>query len=203
MIRNLPSLILVYPGADLQEREVYDLFGIRFNGHPRLRRIFLWEGFNGHPMRKDWKEAYYEEDHKPFKSRWPVGNYKWAEDRSALGRQCQLSPTAGIPTPSQPAPPPVPIIHEPPAGEEDRIKTDRIIVNMGPQHPSTHGVFRMIVALDGETIVGLEPEWAICIAITRRSASATPGWATSPSPTASTISPACPTTSAMCWQSRS
>ena len=48
-----PSLTPVYAGALLQEREVYDLFGIRFSGHPDLRRIFLWDGFPGHPLRKD------------------------------------------------------------------------------------------------------------------------------------------------------
>jgi len=154
---QLPSLVLVYPGADLQEREAYDLFGIVFNGHPRLRRIFLWEGFHGHPMRKDWKEAYYEEDHKPFGSRWPVGHHKWAEDGVPWGDNVSF-PKGWDPVEFQPAPPPLPTIHEAPWVKEDRIATDRIIVNMGPQHPSTHGVFRMIVALDGETIVGLEPE---------------------------------------------
>jgi len=51
---EVPSVISVWPGARLQEREVYDLMGIRFSGHPDLRRIFLWEGFPGHPLRKDW-----------------------------------------------------------------------------------------------------------------------------------------------------
>lgn len=50
---SLPSLTGVYHGAHLQEREVYDLFGIRFEGHPDLRRMFLWEGFPGYPLRKD------------------------------------------------------------------------------------------------------------------------------------------------------
>ena len=49
----IPSLIDVWPGADFQEREAYDLYGIKFPGHPNLKRILLWEGFNGHPMRKD------------------------------------------------------------------------------------------------------------------------------------------------------
>lgn len=48
-----PSLTGVYAGAHLQEREVYDLFGIRFDGHPDLRRLFLWDGFPGWPLRKD------------------------------------------------------------------------------------------------------------------------------------------------------
>ncbi|RMG71999.1 MAG: NADH-quinone oxidoreductase subunit C, partial [Chloroflexi bacterium] len=62
---EIPSLIDVWPGVDFQEREAYDLMGIRFPGHPNLKRILMWEGFHGHPLRKDWKEAYYEEDHKP------------------------------------------------------------------------------------------------------------------------------------------
>ena len=48
-----PSLTGLYHGAHLQEREVYDLFGIRFAGHPDLRRLFLWDGFPGYPLRKD------------------------------------------------------------------------------------------------------------------------------------------------------
>ncbi|MBI2829994.1 MAG: NADH-quinone oxidoreductase subunit C [Chloroflexi bacterium] len=51
----VPSVISVWRGADLQEREIYDLMGIRFEGRPNLKRIVLWEGFNGHPLRKDWK----------------------------------------------------------------------------------------------------------------------------------------------------
>lgn len=48
------SLTPLYRGAEFQEREVYDLFGVRFEGHPDLRRILMWEGFKGHPMRKDY-----------------------------------------------------------------------------------------------------------------------------------------------------
>ncbi|MBI1885590.1 MAG: NADH-quinone oxidoreductase subunit C [Chloroflexi bacterium] len=51
---EVPSVAPVWPGAVLQERETYDLMGIRFAGHAGLRRIFLWEGFPGHPLRKDW-----------------------------------------------------------------------------------------------------------------------------------------------------
>ena len=50
---SLPSAYPVYKGALLQEREVYDLMGIRFAGHPDLRRLLLWEGYPGHPLRKD------------------------------------------------------------------------------------------------------------------------------------------------------
>ena len=51
---TLPSVIGLWQGADLQEREIFDLMGIRFEGHPNMKRIFLWEGFDGHPLRKDW-----------------------------------------------------------------------------------------------------------------------------------------------------
>jgi NADH-quinone oxidoreductase subunit C len=49
---EVPSVVSVWPSADLQEREIYDLLGISFAGHPDLRRIFLWDGFPGHPLRK-------------------------------------------------------------------------------------------------------------------------------------------------------
>ncbi len=50
----LPSVVSVWQGANLQEREIWDLMGISFTGHPNLKRILLWEGFDGHPLRKDY-----------------------------------------------------------------------------------------------------------------------------------------------------
>jgi len=50
----VPSVFGLWQGADFQEREVYDLMGIRFDGHPNLKRIFLWEGFQGYPLRRDY-----------------------------------------------------------------------------------------------------------------------------------------------------
>jgi NADH-quinone oxidoreductase subunit C len=50
----LPSVVGLWRGADFQEREIYDLFGISFEGHPNLKRIVLWDGFQGHPLRKDY-----------------------------------------------------------------------------------------------------------------------------------------------------
>jgi len=49
---SIPSVISLWRGADLQEREIYDLMGISFDGHPNMKRIVLWEGFQGHPLRK-------------------------------------------------------------------------------------------------------------------------------------------------------
>lgn len=50
---SIPSVIDLWRGAELQEREIYDLMGITFQGHPNMKRILLWEGFPGHPLRKD------------------------------------------------------------------------------------------------------------------------------------------------------
>ena len=47
------SLTPVWKGANLQEREVWDLMGVHFEGHPNMKRILLWEDFPGHPLRKD------------------------------------------------------------------------------------------------------------------------------------------------------
>ena len=48
------SVTPIWRGAEFQEREAYDLYGVKFDGHPDLRRILLWDGFEGHPMRKDY-----------------------------------------------------------------------------------------------------------------------------------------------------
>ena len=157
---SVPSLISVWPGADLQEREVYDMMGIRFEGHPNLRRILLWDGFEGWPLRKDYKESYFEEDLKPFKTRHPDGQHQWAEDRVpwkdnitypiAWDPDLFTQPTVQYRRIME--------VDEPGNGDGADLKTERILLNLGPQHPSTHGVFRMVLALEGENVVGLEPE---------------------------------------------
>jgi NADH-quinone oxidoreductase subunit D/NADH-quinone oxidoreductase subunit C/D len=156
----VPSLISIWPGADLQEREVYDMMGIRFEGHPNLRRILLWDGFEGWPLRKDYKESYFEEDLKPFKTRHPDGQHQWAEDRVPWKDNITY-PIAWDPDLfTQPTVQYRRIMEVDKAGNGDGVdlKTERILLNLGPQHPSTHGVFRMVLALEGENVVGLEPE---------------------------------------------
>jgi NADH-quinone oxidoreductase subunit D/NADH-quinone oxidoreductase subunit C/D len=153
----VPSLTPIWPGADFQEREAWDLFGIHFAGHHDLRRILTWDGFAGHPMRKDWREVFYEEDHKPFGSRWPGGEVFRAEERSPYGKNVQY-PAGWVPTGDE-----YDVETEMYTGitytrdAQSGMKTDKLTVNMGPQHPSTHGVFRMVVTLDGETVVDLKP----------------------------------------------
>jgi len=157
---SVPSLISIWPGADLQEREVYDMMGIRFDGHPNLRRILLWDGFEGWPLRKDYRESYYEEDTKPFKSRHPEGQHLWVEDRVPWKDNITY-PIAWDPDLfTQPTVQYRRIMEVDKAGNGDDadLKTERILLNLGPQHPSTHGVFRMVLALEGENVVGLEPE---------------------------------------------
>jgi NADH-quinone oxidoreductase subunit C/D len=155
----VPSLTPTWPGADFQEREVWDLMGIRFEGHPNHKRILMWEGFEGHPLRKNWHEPYYEDDQKPFGSRWPEGSFSRAEDRTLFGRNAQYPP-GWDPDEWRPVDEMADFVARVEAriGEDgDGLKTRRVVVNMGPQHPSTHGVFRMKLMLDGETVVGLEP----------------------------------------------
>lgn len=152
---TVPSLVPVYRGADFQEREVYDLMGIRFAGHPNLRRILLWEGFEGHPLRKDYKEPYYEEEKKPFGSRWDQGHHIIAEDRNPWHDNVQYPANFDA------------VAYKPPRdtlqtlraeqAAATRLRTDRIVLNFGPQHPSTHGVLRLRVTLEGETVRGVEP----------------------------------------------
>jgi NADH-quinone oxidoreductase subunit C/D len=152
----VPSLISVHRSADFQEREVYDMMGIRFAGHPNLKRILMWEGFDGFPLRKDWKEAYYEQEHKPFDSRWPEGHHVAAEDRNIWGKNVKY-PQAWDPRNWQPATEGTLILQPEELNTLGEIRTDKMILNLGPQHPSTHGVFQMRVLLDGETVVDLEP----------------------------------------------
>lgn len=155
----VPSLVSVFPGAELQEREVWDLLGIRFSDHPDLRRILMWDGFEGHPLRKDWHEPYFEADNKPFKSRWPNGNaVHRVEDTLPFGKNVQYPEGFNPETWTPEGDTAIYMgMHSIPKKFTEDLETEQIVVNMGPQHPSTHGVFRMVVTLDGETIVKLRP----------------------------------------------
>jgi NADH-quinone oxidoreductase subunit D/NADH-quinone oxidoreductase subunit C/D len=153
----VPSLTAFYRGAEWQEREAYDLVGVKFSKHPDLRRILTWEGFAGHPLQKDWKEPYFEEEAKPFKSRWPGGNVVRVEDKNPFEDNIQypaeFDPEKWIPASDEALYKAMRREH----GVDSDLETDRMIINLGPQHPSTHGVFRMVAALEGETVVDVKP----------------------------------------------
>jgi NADH-quinone oxidoreductase subunit D/NADH-quinone oxidoreductase subunit C/D len=154
----IPSLVPLFPGADFQEREAWDLLGIHFTGHPDLRRILMWEGFDGFPLRKDWREGYFEEEGKPFKSRWPEGRIRRSEEANPFGKNVDypagFDPETWTPETETALYAGLAKVEEPgPMG----LRTEQVVINLGPQHPSTHGVFRMVAKLDGETIVDLKP----------------------------------------------
>ena len=152
----VPSLVGLFPGAAFQEREAWDLLGIKFENHPNLKRILMWEGFAGHPLRKDWQEVFYGDEKKPYEDRWPEGKTKKIEMDNPYQENIAypegFNPETWIPEPSE-------LLFEGsiPLEQEKQIDTEKLVVNLGPQHPSTHGVFRMVATLDGETVVDLEP----------------------------------------------
>lgn len=126
-----PSLVDVWPTANWHEREVYDLMGIEFTGHPWLRRILMPEDWAGHPLRKD-----YPLGGEPVNFSTDRANPRFAH----LGRQI-------LEGPSYPS--------ELPAGVDAE---NHLVINMGPQHPATHGVLRLAVELDGERVVSVNPD---------------------------------------------
>ncbi len=123
---SVPSSCSLFIGADWFEREVFDLFGIKFDGHPDLRRIFLPEDYEGYPLRKDFPtkgvKEYIGTKYTP--------NFVRLKDRNKKHTE-PLDPF-----------------------EEG----SRMVVNVGPTHPATHGTFRMIFELEGEDIVGVDLE---------------------------------------------
>ncbi len=154
----VPSVTPLYLGAEFQEREVWDLYGVKFTGHPDLRRLLLWEGFAGHPLRKDWKEPFYEEEIKPFKSRWPEGKGVRSENLNPFNDNVQyprdFDPNTYEPDADKSV---YKLLESQIPAETGDFKVDHLVVNIGPQHPSTHGVFRMAALLEGEKVLALKP----------------------------------------------
>ncbi|MBI3783889.1 MAG: NADH-quinone oxidoreductase subunit D [Deltaproteobacteria bacterium] len=118
------SVVPVWVGANWLERETFDMYGVRFRGHPDLRRIYMYEEFQGHPLRKD----YPKERRQPLIGPGsPQGNY-------------------------QPAIPEIPgLTHV-----EGLLGAELMRVQLGPSHPATHGTVRILLDLDGETIVNAD-----------------------------------------------
>ena len=126
----IPSVTSLWPGANWYERETYDLFGVTYAGHPDLRRLLMPHDWVGHPLRKD----------QPLGGEKVPFTLTWEDEEFAhLGKQIMRPLQTPEPVPS-------------------RMDERHMVVNMGPQHPATHGVLRLIVELDGETIVAVEPD---------------------------------------------
>jgi NADH-quinone oxidoreductase subunit C/D len=126
---NLPSITSVWESANWYEREVYDMFGIDFTGHPRLTRILMPASWNGHPLRKEHHARATEMD--PFILTDTLRN---VEDASLKFNPADY----GLATESD--------------------DSDFMFLNVGPQHPGTHGLLRLIVQLHGEDIVNIIPD---------------------------------------------
>ena len=126
---NLPTSIPIWPNANWYEREVWDLFGITFAGHPLLTRILLPRNWTGHPLCKDYPARATEFD--PFM----LDAAKQDAEQEAL----RFNPEEwGMKKGTE---------HE-----------DYMFLNLGPNHPSAHGAFRIVLQLDGEEIVDCVPD---------------------------------------------
>ncbi|HEY5916971.1 MAG TPA: NADH-quinone oxidoreductase subunit C, partial [Chryseolinea sp.] len=124
-----PSITKLWANASWYEREVFDMFGIRFDGHPHLARILMPRTWEGHPLRKEHPARATEMG--PFR----LWDEKTDREQSAL----QFKPEEwGM--------------------ELQSDDSDFMFLNIDPQHPGTHGVLRIILQLDGEDIVDAVPD---------------------------------------------
>lgn len=124
----LPSVSDLWDIANVYEREVFDFYGIKFTGHPDMRRLFLREDWVGYPFRKDDDP----EKQNPLR----MTNEPLADTTETL----TLQPDGSV------------------RSERREIFTDgEYVVNIGPQHPSTHGVLHFRVSLEGEKIKKIDP----------------------------------------------
>ena len=118
----VPSVHDLWKGAQFNEREAYDFYGIKFLGNPDLRRLYLRDDWNGHPLRKDYDMA-----SNPLN----MSNEEDVEDSP----EYELTGDGSF------------IMKRKPVFEDEEYT-----INIGPQHPATHGVLRFLVSLEGEII---------------------------------------------------
>ena len=138
------SITKIFPSANWMEREVFDMYGIRFKNHPDLRRILTDYGFKGHPLRKDFpltgfNEVRYSEKEKkvvyePVKLEQNYRNFDFESPWEGTEYIKQIKDK-----------------------EKDGKKTKSLNLNFGPQHPAAHGVLRLILELDGEVVEKADP----------------------------------------------
>lgn len=146
---EVESLTKLWKGADWQEREVYDMFGVRFRGHPDLRRLLLYPEFVGHPLRKDYSIRH-EQPRIPHRAGYPENDYDAAEDTERLDRGLQraLSPLLGKNAPTNGSP----------LNAAGQVETKSLFLDMGPSHPAMHGTIRISVELSGEKILACDAD---------------------------------------------
>ena len=123
----IPSVCDLWTTAQIKEREAHDFFGIIFTGNPDLRRLFLREDWVGYPFRKD-----YDMKSNPL-------NMTNEEDDD-VAPTYELGPKGELIS-----------------GKNVVFAPEEFVINMGPQHPSTHGALRMRISLDGETVKRVDP----------------------------------------------
>lgn len=138
----IDSVCPIWPAADWYEREAYDMFGIVFKGHPDLRRILMPSDWVGHPLRKDY----------PLRGEEVAFSHNWdtagpLEGEMGIGDEYMEREVWLTPGPMETT-----LVKEVRPGEKGTI-----FLNMGPQHPSTHGLLRVLLELDGETVVKAIP----------------------------------------------
>lgn len=126
---SITSITDIWPSANWYEREIFDMFGITFTGHPDLRRILMPISWSGHPLRKEYPARATEMGPYVLDEQMRViadNDLKFDPEEWGLKRQ-----------------------------DED---TDFMFLNIGPQHPGTHGLLRLVLQLDGEDIVTVIPD---------------------------------------------
>ena len=178
---HLPSVTAVYPTADWQERETYDMFGIIFDGHPGLTRILMPDDWEGHPQRKDYPLGGIPVEYKGAEIPPPDERRSYrmtSTDSYAASRETTEGRVFTVTGGDWDS-----VL----GGDGDPIHDERIVVNMGPQHPSTHGVLRLVLELEGETVTEARRSSATCTPASRRTSStatgrraprSSPGWTT-------------------------
>jgi NADH dehydrogenase I D subunit len=145
---QVPSLTPVYPGANFYEREVFDLFGITFTGHPFLHRLLLPVDTVGHPLRKEMALGYEPvEFTHTFAEIQPEKPVAVAPPKPSR----VLGSMGGVPLQ-------VPLNLSEPVTPWSGGDGETMLINMGPHHPSTHGVLRVALEVDGERIVNAMPD---------------------------------------------
>jgi NADH-quinone oxidoreductase subunit C/D len=123
------SVVSLWPNANWYEREVWDMFGIAFDGHPNLRRIYMPNYWEGHPLRKD----------HPARATELVPYHLPPEEEFRQYTALEFNPADwGMKT--------------------KHGDVDFMFLNLGPQHPGTHGLLRLILQLDGEEVVDIVPD---------------------------------------------